>query len=147
MCILKKIKFIIIIISLIELTIVLHAAFSLQDVSTLLTGSIKILSAREFSMSMEEQKLEVFINRILNEKTPEVIEYEKGYNLLIEIKEGHATEEEFIEYINTKDEEYKSIVSILKVSQWIALSLLVIDILLGIYYFILKRRLKLENIS
>lgn len=147
MCKLKKIKFIIIIISLIELTIVLHAAFSLQDVSTLLTGSIKILSAREFSMSMEEQNLEVFINRILNEKTPEVIEYEKGYNLLIEIKEGYATEEEFIEFINTKDEEYKSIVSILKVSQWIALSLLVIDILLGIYYFILKRRLKLENIS
>lgn len=147
MCELKKIKFIIIIISLIELTIVLHAAFSLQDVSTLLTGSIKILSAREFSMSMEEQNLEVFINRILNEKTPEVIEYEKGYNLLIEIKEGHATEEEFIEFMNTKDEEYKSIVSILKVSQWIALSLLVIDILLGIYYFILKRRLKLENIS
>lgn len=144
---LKKIKLTFIIISVIELSVILHAIFSIQDVLTLLNGSTKILSAKEFSKDMEYQDLYSFINQILNKETSDIIEYKEGYELLIGIKEGNNTEEEFANFMGTKDKEYKSIINILKMSQWVALSLFIVDIVLGVYYFVKRRRLKNENIS
>lgn len=144
---LKKIKLTFIIISVIELSVILHAIFSIQDVLTLLNGSTKILSAKEFSKDMEYQDLYSFINQILNKKTSDIIEYKEGYELLIGIKEGNNTEEEFANFMDTKDKEYKSIINILKMSQWVVLSLFIVDIVLGVYYFVKRRRLKNENIS
>lgn len=126
---------------------ILYIVFSFQTVSTLLNGSFKLVSAMEFSKDMEVNDLTVFINKVIGEGSSEVIEYKKGYEIYLEVKDGHTDIKELNAYLDTKNEEYLDTVQILKVSQWIVLTEVVLTVVAGTLYYKERRKLKLENIS